>query len=441
MTELLFDRNALLIKLESEKIVISSIFLEPELLKDCILVAENFGEYKHQQLFNVFKKLDEKGLPIELTSVLEEIGMEDVGRIGGITYLSELLAFSFTTASFSYHQELILEYYKKRRILEIAQETVQNVFNQTSNELSQTYNQSMALLEENHVEEDDGHISKVLEDTYEWMSTEHGEITGAETGFTELDELTSGLQRQDLVIIAARPSIGKTAFAVDLCKNYSRKGGPTAIFSQEMKNRLLTLRMISSEGNIDGKVIRNPMNEFEDEDWDKTAQALAQLSKMPMHLFDKTNVDIAFIRRKLRMLKRKYPGEHIVAMIDYLQLMKGDPKLKGNKNLEIGDISKSLKQLARELDCTIIALSQLSRKVEERADKRPMLSDLRESGQIEQDADVIGFLYRDDYYNANSDEVGIMEVNIAKQRNGPIGVVKLAFKKEFSKFINLPKTN
>lgn len=434
------DLDITLSKRESEQIVLGAILLENDLINDCKLVSVNFYEKKHQELYTVMKELDEKGLPIEPTSIFEHVGKGKEKRVGGLSYIMELLNTAFTTSSFGYHQDLIIEYYKKRKVVEIMQKAVHNVWDLDADETMRNVVESVSQLEEQDVDEDDGHISKILVETYEWMIKDHGGISGAPTGFFELDNLTNGWQRQDLVIIGGRPSMGKTALCVQALMNYAEnkgKGGPSAIFSLEMQNRALALRMISNVGHIDGKIMKNPAEFFKPEDWKKSTNAFGQLGNLPLHLFDKAGVNMAYIREKLRMMKRLYPGQHIVVMIDYLQLIQGDPKYKGNRTQEISEISRSLKRLARELDLTIIALSQLSRNVESRQDKRPMLSDLRESGQLEQDADVIAFLYRDDYYDKETDMQNILEVIVAKQRNGPIGVANLAFVKEFSKFVNI----
>jgi replicative DNA helicase len=237
--------------------------------------------------------------------------------------------------------------------------------------------------------------------------------------------------------------MGKTAFALNLCTNNAKgesefsEEKPSIIFSLEMKNRLLALRMLSAIGHIDGQKIRNPMANFTADDWKRNTHALGQLATLPLHLFDKSGVTIPYIRRKLRRLKRRYPTQHLVVMVDYLQLIHGDPAYKGNRTQEISQISRDLKGIARELDLTVIALSQLSREVENRPDKRPTSRDLRESGQIEQDADVIMFMYRDDYYDKESESKGISEIILTKQRNGPTGTVELNFIKEYSKFTDI----
>ncbi len=434
------------IKSESEKIALGTLIDKPELIKDCLLVKESFFSTKHQALFKTLKELDDTGKPIEIVSIFEHLGLHNADQVGGISYVMELQGLGFTTVSFSYHQDLIIEYSKKRKLIALLQKSIREVENLNANSVMRKVIDDVLLLEDQDIDEDDGHISKVLTETYEYMETDHGSVTGAKTNLRELDNMTQGLHRQDLVLIGGRPSMGKTAFAVQVCMNHAENkpkerpnGGPVAIFSIEMRNRALALRMISNLGNIDGGKMRNPHHHFEPQDWDRSTSVLGQLGNLPIHMFDDASMDIAYIRRKLRLMKKLYPGQHIVAMIDYLQLIRGNPEHRGNRTQEISEISRELKKLAREMDLTLIALSQLSRGVESRQDKRPMSSDLRESGQLEQDADLIMFLYRDDYYNHDSEIQGLVEVIVQKQRNGPVGTVTLAYMKEYSKFVNIAK--
>lgn len=435
------------IKSESEKIVLGSLIEKPDLIKDSLLVAENFFSLSHQKLFKALKEMDEKKVPIEIVAIFEHIGHNNADQVGGISYVMELQGLAFTTVSFGYHQDLIIEYYKRRKVIALLNKSIRDVENLNANTVMRKVIDDILLLEEQDIDEDDGHISKVLTETYEYMETNHGDVTGAKTNLRDLDYMTQGLHRQDLVLIGGRPSMGKTAFAVQVCMNHAENkpkerpnGGPVAIFSIEMRNRALALRMISNLGNIDGGKMRNPYHNFDPQDWTRSTSVLGQLGNLPIHMFDDASIDIAYIRRKLRMMKKLYPGQHIVAMIDYLQLIRGNPEHRGNRTQEISEISRELKKLAREMDLTIIALSQLSRGVESRQDKRPMSSDLRESGQLEQDADLIMFLYRDDYYNHDSEIKGLIEVIVQKQRNGPVGTVTLAYLKEYSKFINIAKS-
>ena len=439
-----FSLATLLSNVKAEQSVIGAIILEPELIKDCVLQMHHFYDERHQNMMYVMRDLDEKGKPIDLVSIVERVGNTKVDKIGGVSYLASIAGSIPTTANFTYYQGLVLEYFEKRQQYEIAKKIMQDTTEKEPAEVREAAIDALLKLDDNDADDnDDGSIKNILVRVYDWMERDHGEISGAPTGFVELDRMLSGLQRQDLVIIGARPSMGKTAFANGICRNYASgsggKQGPAAMFSLEMPDEGIVKRLMASEGNIDAQRMRNPVGNFQGEDWAKTTMAMGALSNLPLHIFDKSGVDVAYIRKKCRMLKRKYPGEHIIVVIDYLQLIIGNPKHGGNRQAEIGEISRQLKHIARELDITVIALSQLSRGVEQRQNKRPMMSDLRESGQIEQDADVIGFLYRDDYYDKESENKNIVEVIIAKQRNGPIGTVELAFIKEYGKFVNLER--
>lgn len=449
MNDFDFSTEAFMTNIESEKVVLGSIFAEPELLKDCTLAAENFGIIKHQLLFEVFKELERQDKPIDIGSVYEVAGNNRITKMGGVSALAELA--DYNASNFLYHQGVVLEHFINRKTREIGIYITQNAGSIEPSELFRIANEKYARLEESGgggVE--DGkqkHIKNVLLRTNEKMQQNQGEFAGATTGYHELDRLLSGMRKQDLIIIGARPSVGKTAFAVNVGIHYASseptklqpEGGPVAVFSLEMGEEALSQRMLSNVGNINGQRIQNAQADFVGDDWVRNVRATGILSEKPFYIFDKPGADIGYIRNQLRWMRKTYPGQHVVAIIDYLQLITGDPKNKGNRQQEVSDISKGLKNLAREFDMTIIALSQLSRKVEDRADKRPMLSDLRESGSLEQDADVIGFLYREDYYDKETEAQNIIEVIIAKQRNGPVGTVSLAFVKEYSKFVNIGK--
>lgn len=276
-----------------------------------------------------------------------------------------------------------------------------------------------------------------LVELYQKMQIDVGDLTGINTGYNDLNRMTSGLQDGDLIIVGGRPSMGKTAFVLNIAYNAASSDAATGIFSLEMGEEQLLRRMISSAGNVDATKMKNPKKLCNIKDWEKISQAMGLINNLPLEIYDKPNVTMQEIYAKTRKLKRKYPNKKVLIAIDYLQLIVGDPKHKGNRMQEIGEISRKLKLMARELKVCVIALSQLSRAVENRQDKRPLLSDLRETGQIEQDADLIAFLYREDYYDAETANKNVTEIILAKQRNGPVGVVELAFIKEFSKFINL----
>jgi replicative DNA helicase len=270
------------------------------------------------------------------------------------------------------------------------------------------------------------------------LHKQSGETTGIPTGFRDLDKVTAGFQRNDLIIVAARPSVGKTAFALNISQNVATRADENvAIFSLEMGAEQLVMRMLCAEGNVDAQRLRT--GQLEDEDWGKLSLAMSSLSQAGIYIDDTPGIRVNDIRAKCRRLKQEH-GLGMI-MIDYLQLIQGNGRSSDNRQQEVSEISRSLKSLARELEVPVIALSQLSRGVESRQDKRPMMSDIRESGAIEQDADIVAFLYRDDYYNKETEDANTIEIIIAKQRNGPTGTVKLAFRKEFNKFVDLEPNN
>ena len=282
-------------------------------------------------------------------------------------------------------------------------------------------------------------IKDVLVQTYDNIEQLHnrkGDITGIPTGFSELDRMTAGFQRNDLIIVAARPSVGKTAFALNIAQNVATKTDESvAIFSLEMGAEQLVMRMLCAEGNINAQNLRT--GNLTEEDWGKLTMAMGSLSNSGIFIDDTPGIRVSEIRSKCRRLKQEN-GLGMI-LIDYLQLIQGSGRSSDNRQQEVSEISRALKSLARELEVPVIALSQLSRGVEQRQDKRPMMSDIRESGSIEQDADIVAFLYRDDYYDKESENKNIIEIIIAKQRNGPVGTVSLAFVKEYNKFVNLER--
>jgi replicative DNA helicase len=281
-------------------------------------------------------------------------------------------------------------------------------------------------------------IKDVLLNTFErieFLFSNKGGVTGIPSGYPDLDKMTSGFQRSDLIILAARPAVGKTAFALNVAQNIAVRAGETvAIFSLEMGKEQLVQRMLCAEANIDAGKMRTGF--LEEDDWPKLTMAVGTLSEAPIYIDDTPGITVHDIRAKCRRLK----AEHGIGLIliDYLQLIQGRGK-GDNRQQEVSEISRTLKLIARELHVPVIALSQLSRSVEQRQDKRPMMSDLRESGSIEQDADIVSFLYRDDYYNPESERKNIIEVIIAKQRSGPTGTVELVFLKNFNKFVSLER--
>lgn len=430
--------------IEAEQAVLGAIFLEPSSLTMAseILIPDDFYRAGHQKIFQMMLKLSDKGKAVDLITVTEELAagklLED---IGGVSYLSELAGSVPTAANIEYYAKIVEEKSLLRRLIRTATNIATDGYTR-EDEVEVLLGEAEKSILEVSGRKNAGafhNIKDVLVRTYdniEVMNNRAGEVTGLATGFSELDRMTAGFQRNDLIIVGARPSVGKTAFALNIAQNVASKTGENiAIFSLEMGAEQLVMRLLCAEGNIDAQRLRT--GSLTDEDWGKLTMAMGSLSNAGIFIDDTPGVRITDIRSKCRRLKQ----EHGLGMIliDYLQLILGSGRSGENRQQEVSEISRSLKALARELKVPVIALSQLSRGVEQRQDKRPMMSDIRESGSIEQDADVIAFLYRDDYYDRESESKNIIEIIIAKQRNGPTGTVSLAFVKEYNKFVNLER--
>lgn len=430
--------------IEAEQAVLGAIFLEPSSLTMAseILIPEDFYRAAHQKIFNVMLKLADQGKAVDLVTVTEELAAAKlIEDTGGVSYLNELAGSVPTAANIEYYARIVEEKSLLRRLIRTAtniatdgytrEDEVETVLSEAEKSILEVAQRKNAGAFHN--------IKDVLVRTYdniEMMHNRVGDITGIPTGFAELDRMTAGFQRNDLIIVGARPSVGKTAFALNIAQNVAIKAGENvAIFSLEMGAEQLVMRMLCAEGNIDAQRLRT--GSLTDEDWGKLTMAMGSLSNAGIFIDDTPGVRINDIRAKCRRLKQ----EHGLGMIliDYLQLILGSGRPGENRQQEVSEISRALKQLARELQVPVIALSQLSRGVEQRQDKRPMMSDIRESGSIEQDADIVAFLYRDDYYEKESENKNIIEIIIAKQRNGPVGTVQLAFVKEYNKFVNLER--
>ncbi|WHY00732.1 replicative DNA helicase [Neobacillus sp. DY30] len=428
--------------IEAEQAVLGAIFLEPSALTVAseILIPEDFYRASHQKIFNAMLKLNDEGKVVDLVTVTEELAAAKlIEDTGGVSYLSELASSVPTAANIEYYARIVEEKSLLRRLIRTATEIASDGYSREDEVealLSEAEKNILAVAQRKNAGAFHN-IKDVLVRTYDNIEQMHqraGEITGLETGFIELDRMTAGFQRNDLIIVGARPSVGKTAFALNIAQNVAHKTGENiAIFSLEMGAEQLVMRLLCAEGNIDAQRLRT--GTLTDDDWGKLTMAMGSLSNSGIFIDDTPGVRISDIRSKCRRLKQ----EHGLGMIliDYLQLILGSGRAGENRQQEVSEISRSLKQLARELQVPVIALSQLSRGVEQRQDKRPMMSDIRESGSIEQDADIVAFLYRDDYYDKESENKNIIEIIIAKQRNGPTGTVSLAFVKEYNKFVNL----
>ena len=432
--------------LEAEQAVLGAVLLQAESLITVMekITADDFYDKSHQMIFEAMVQLGEESQPIDLvtlTSLLKDRGqLED---LGGVSYLAKLANAVPTAANVEYYAQMIEEKAMLRRLIRTATQIVSEGYTGGEDVGLMLSDAERKILEISNRRSSGGFVAirDVLMEVFdrvEMLNQNSGNSTGIPSGFVDLDRMTAGFQRNDLIILAARPSVGKTAFALNVAQNVSVRAGETvAIFSLEMSAAQLVQRMICAEANLDASVMRT--GEFKDEDWTKLTMGIASLSEAEIYLDDTPGITVADIRSKCRRLKKERGLGMIV--IDYLQLIQGRGKSGENRQQEVSDISRTLKQIARELELPVIALSQLSRGVEQRQDKRPMMSDLRESGSIEQDADIVAFLYRDDYYNADTEKKNIIEIIIAKQRNGPVGTVELVFLKNFNKFVNYERAH
>lgn len=428
--------------IEAEQSVLGSMLLSREAIIEVseILRAEDFYKESHKKLFDVIMEMFEKDIPVDLVTVVDELRKRDMLEVvGGIEYLASLTSSVITTANVSYYAKLIKEKATLRRLIEASSEIMELSYQEDDVEtVLDIAEQKIFDIAQGRNTTTFSSMKDILMDTFykiEELYKNKGKLTGIPSGFPDLDAKTAGFQPSDFILIAARPSMGKTSFALNIAQNAALLTGlPVAIFSLEMSKEQLVTRLICSTANIDSQKLKT--GNLDEEDWMKLAAAMTPLSKAPIYIDDTPGVTVMDIRAKARRLKLE-KGLGLV-MIDYLQLMQGRGRAE-NRQQEISEISRSLKSLARELNVPVITLSQLSRAPETRSDHRPVLSDLRESGAIEQDADIVMFLYRDDYYHKDSEKKNIAEVIIAKHRNGPTGVVELLWLAQYTKFVSLDK--
>lgn len=430
---------------EAEQSVIGAIFLEPQALITAseIVMPDDFYHIAHQKIFQTMLSLSDKGKAIDVVTVTEELSAKkELEDVGGLSYLTELASAVPTAANIAHYAKIVEEKALLRRLIRVATKIAEDGYTREDEVEILLAEAEKKMLEVSNRKNagDFKHVKDVLVQTFdniEQLQSREGDVTGIPTGFRDLDKMTAGFQRNDLIIVAARPSVGKTAFALNVAQSVAVKARENvAIFSLEMGADQLVMRMLCAEGNIDAQRLRT--GALEPEDWRKLTMAMGSLSNSGIYIDDSPGVRMTDIRAKCRRLAKEN-GLGMI-LIDYLQLILGSGKPGENRQQEVSEISRSLKGLARELQVPVIALSQLSRGVEQRQDKRPMMSDLRESGSIEQDADIVAFLYRDDYYDKETESKDIIEIIIAKQRNGPTGTVSLAFRKEYNKFLNLEFT-
>ncbi|HZG84878.1 replicative DNA helicase [Paenibacillus sp.] len=432
--------------LEAEQAVLGAVLLDSVAIISVMetLKPDDFYRQAHQYIFEAMVELNGDNEPIDLITLSTRLqAKQQLAEIGGIQYLTELASAVPTAANVGYYAKLVEEKAMLRRLIRAATEIVTNGYAGAEDVGSLLSEAEMRILEIANRKSSSGFVSikEVLMEVFEKVESLYntrGTTTGIPSGFPDLDRMTSGFQRSDLIIVAARPSVGKTAFALNVAQNVAVRAKETvAIFSLEMSAAQLVQRIICAEANVDAGRIRT--GNLEGDDWEKLTMAIGTLSDAEIYIDDTPAITVADIRAKCRRLKKER-GLGMI-LIDYLQLIAGRGKAGENRQQEVSEISRTLKQIARELEVPVIALSQLSRGVEQRQDKRPMMSDLRESGSIEQDADIVAFLYRDDYYDKESEKKNIIEIIIAKQRNGPVGTVELVFLKNFNKFVSLDKSH
>jgi replicative DNA helicase len=409
-----------------------------------LLVENDFYRHEHKLIFTAIGTLINGSKPADVITVFEHLQHQGkADSMGGLTYLNSLAQYVPSASNIRRYAEIVRERGILRKLVTASDEIATNAFNPQGRPVDKILDeaeQKIFNIGEEGSRNKQGFQSMdtlVIElmDRVQEMADNPNDITGVPTGFYDLDRMTSGLQAGDLVVLAARPSMGKTAFAVNIAEHVAlNEGLPVAVFSMEMGASQLAVRVVGSIGRIDQGHLRT--GKLTDEEWPRLADAIDRLRTVSLHIDETPGLTPSELRANARRLARQC-GKLGLIVVDYLQLMSGSTTGGDNRATELGEISRGLKMLAKELQCPVIALSQLNRSVEQRTDKRPMMSDLRESGAIEQDADIIMFIYRDDYYNKDSKEPGIAEIIIGKQRNGPTGTVRLTFLKPLTRFESL----
>lgn len=427
----------------AELAVLGAMFLDREAASLALemLTGEDFYRPDHRQVFEAAEELYHSGVPIDMITVKNKLEEKQVfEQIGGLPFLANISTSVGSSANMRHYAAIVEEKSVLRRLIRTANNISQMSYEGKTdvNAIMDTAEKGIFDIMQNRHSDQFHHIRDIAVDSIEKIEDIYrskGKLTGVPTGFVDFDQKTAGLQKSDLILLAARPSMGKTAFALNIIQNAAiRSNVPTAVFSLEMSREQLVNRMLCSEAMLDAQRLRT--GELTDSDWADLIQAMGPLSQAPIYIDDTPGVTPMEVRSKCRRLKVEKGLGLIV--IDYLQLMSGNSR-NDSRQQEISEISRALKAIAREMEAPVIALSQLSRACEQRADHRPMLSDLRESGAIEQDADVVAFLYRDEYYFPDTEKKNQAELIIAKQRNGPTGTVDLTWMGQYTKFGNFLK--
>ena len=429
--------------MEAEQSVIGSMLMDREaiVVASELITGEDFYNKQYGIVFETMVELNDKGYPVDIVTLQDKLKEKDVpAEVSSLEFVRDLITAVPTSANIKYYANIVAEKATLRRMIRLNEDIANTCYagkEKLDYILEDTEKRVFQLVQRKNTEDFTPIRQVVMNamDRVEAASRNKGSVTGIPTGFLDLDYRTAGMQPSDLVLIAARPSMGKTAFVLNIAQHVAFKQNKTvAIFSLEMSKEQLVNRMFSLESNIDAQNLRT--GQLNDEEWERLIESAGVIGKSNLFIDDTPGITVSELRSKCRKLKLEKNLSMII--IDYLQLMSGSGRNESRQQ-EISDISRSLKGIARELNVPVLALSQLSRAVEQRPDHRPMMSDLRESGAIEQDADVVMFIYRDDYYNHETEKKDIAEIIIAKQRNGPIGTVELAWLPKYTKFANLKK--
>lgn len=410
-----------------------------------LLTDSDFYRHEHRLIYAAIGVLVGQSKPADVITVFEQLqGLGKAQDVGGLAYLNALAQSVPSAANMRRYAEIVRERSILRKLIAASDDIATSAFNpggrQVSTVLDEAESKIFQIGEEGSRQKQGFQgINQLVVDLIDRVQELHDngaeEVTGVRTGFYDLDRMTAGLQKGDLIVLAARPSMGKTAFALNIAEHVAvQEGLPVLVFSMEMGAAQLALRLVGSLGRINQQNLRT--GRLDSGEWERLTESVEKLGQVQLYIDETAALTSSELRARARRMARQF-GTLGLIVIDYLQLMSGSSGSDENRATEIGEISRGLKALAKELQCPVIALSQLNRSVEQRTDKRPMMSDLRESGAIEQDADIIMFIYRDDYYNKDSKEPGVTEIVIGKQRNGPVGTVKLAFIKPLTRFENL----
>jgi replicative DNA helicase len=434
---------------EAEQSVLGGLMLESSALDRIadLITDDDFYRREHRLIYRQIVRLSELAKPVDVITVAEALEIAgELDKVGGLPYLGGLAQNVPSAANIRRYGEIVRERSIMRKLAEVGSDIASSAYNPTGRDAAQLLDEAESKVFEIAEQGSKGKqgfmpmpplLSQVVERIETLYARDNtSDVTGTATGFTDLDRMTSGLQPGDLIIVAGRPSMGKTAFSINIAENVAMDSNlPVAIFSMEMGATQLAMRMLGSVGKLNQHDLRT--GRLQDDDWGRLTHALGKLNDAPIHIDESAALSALELRARSRRLHRQNNGLGLI-VVDYLQLMSSNVgKASENRATEISEISRSLKALAKELHVPVIALSQLNRSLEQRPNKRPVMSDLRESGAIEQDADLILFIYRDEVYNSDSPDKGKAEIIIGKQRNGPIGKVELAFRGEYTRFDNL----